>query len=60
MNDKIERMIDEIHNMLIEHMHESDASLILNKVRYLAEEACQDGYELGCEESADSLAEYDV
>lgn len=60
MNDKIERMIDEIHDMLIEHMHESDASPILNKVRYLAEEAGQDGYELGCEETTDALAEYDV
>lgn len=66
MNAKIETMIDEIHDMLIEYMHESDASPILNKVRKLAEDAHQDGYYLGSEESLDDLdylgdlGEYDV
>lgn len=46
MSDKIEQMIDEIHDMLIEYMHESDASPILNKVRKLAEDAHQDGITL--------------
>lgn len=50
MNDKIEQMIDEIHDMLIEYMHESDASPILNKVRDLAEVAHQKGYIFGSED----------
>ncbi len=55
MSDKIEQMIDEIHDMLIEYMNEDAASPILNKVRELSDVAGNEGYALGSEEMAEEL-----
>lgn len=55
MSDKIEQMIDEIHDMLIEYMNEDAASPILNKVRELSDFSGNEGYALGSEETAEEL-----
>lgn len=56
MNAKIEIMIDEVHDMLIDYMNEDSASPILKKIRELVDFAGYDGYELGCEETKDAYA----
>lgn len=53
MNAKIETMIDEVHDMLIDYMNEDSASPILKKIQELADFAECDGYELGCKETKD-------
>ena len=57
MSDKIEQMIGEIHDMLIEHMNEDAASPILNKVRGLADSAGYEGYSQGYDDKTAEVAE---
>ena len=47
MSETIELKISEIHDMLVEHMNEDDASVILSKVRGLAESAEYEGHAQG-------------
>lgn len=58
MNDMLmlDDMIDEIHDMLIDHMNEDSAGPILQKIRELADTVGNAGYELGCEETKDAYA----
>ena len=60
MTERIEQMIGEIHDMLVEHMNEDDASVILSKVRGLSESSEYEGYSQGYNDRQDEFdAGYD-